>query len=78
MYIGVTNYLVRRTEQHKQHQAAGFTDKYNVTNLVYFEAHAEVISAIEREKKLKKWRRAWKISLIEQGNPSWRDLSDDF
>ena len=74
LYIGVTNNLVRRVYQHKERLAEGFTNKYGVHRLVYFEETDDIESAIRREKRLKKWNRAWKIRLIEGSNPSWRDL----
>ena len=73
LYIGVTSALVQRVWQHKTKAVEGFTTRYGVDQLVYFEAHADAISAIQREKQLKKWRRAWKIELIEEQNPEWRD-----
>jgi len=78
LYIGVTNDLVRRTDQHKQQQTDSFAKKYNVNNLVYFEAHDNIESAITREKYMKAWKRNWKIKLIEKENAAWRDLSEDF
>jgi len=77
LYVGVTSNLVQRVWQHKQHLIAGFTEKYNVTHLVYFEVHDAIYSAICREKQIKKWRRAWKLNLIEKFNPEWRDLYED-
>lgn len=74
LYIGVTNDLVRRAHEHRQGEAEGFTRKYAVKRLVYFEAHDDIRAAIQREKTLKHWLRAWKIALIEQTNPEWRDL----
>ena len=74
LYIGVTNALIRRVSEHKQKVADGFTKKYNVTRLVYFETFEQVEVAIQREKRLKKWKRAWKIELIEKRNPNWDDL----
>ncbi len=74
LYIGVTNDLVRRVYEHKQGLVEGFTKKYNVHNLVYFEETNDVESAITREKRLKKWNRKWKIELIEKTNPGWKDL----
>ena len=73
LYIGVTSALVQRVWQHKTKAVEGFTTRYGVDQLVYFEAHADAVSAIQREKQLKKWRRAWKIELIEEQNPEWRD-----
>ena len=78
MYVGMTNNLQRRMYEHKHHLVEGFTDKYNVTKLVYFEETSDVNAAIEREKQLKKWRREKKNKLIESMNPNWNDLSDDW
>ena len=75
LYIGVTSKLEQRVYQHKMHAFGGFTAKYNVTNLVYFETYSDVARAITREKELKGWRREKKIALIEKENPKWRDLS---
>ncbi|MGY4575395.1 MULTISPECIES: GIY-YIG nuclease family protein [Bradyrhizobium] len=72
--IGVTNDLIRRVGQHKLKLVEGFTEKYDVVRLVYFEQFDDPENAIRREKRLKKWRRAWKISLIEKDNPDWIDL----
>lgn len=77
LYVGVTSDLVRRIWEHKHDQVPGFTSQYGVRMLVYFECHSEMLSAIEREKRLKKWRRAWKLQLIETANPDWRDLYDE-
>ena len=74
LYIGVTSDLVKRIGQHKNDLIEGFTRKYGVHMLVYYEQHAIMFEAIQREKQLKKWNRAWKISLIEEGNPGWQDL----
>ena len=74
LYIGVTSKLVQRIWQHKNKLVKGFTNKYNVNKLVYYEMHANAESAITREKQMKKWRRAWKIRLIEEKNPEWKDL----
>ena len=76
LYTGVTSDLVHRVYQHKQGLAEGFSSKYGVHRLVYFEVHGAVAKAIGREKQIKKWRRAWKIRLIEEGNPTWEDLYD--
>jgi putative endonuclease len=73
-YIGVTSDLVKRAYEHKQDLVEGFTKRYGVHELVYFEMHEDMVSAIAREKQLKKWNRAWEIELIEQRNPEWRDL----
>ncbi len=74
LYIGVTNNLVRRVYEHKTGFADGFTKKYSVHRLVYFEQYGDIEAAILREKHLKKWKRAWKIQLIEELNPNWDDL----
>ncbi|MBN8570672.1 MAG: GIY-YIG nuclease family protein [Ignavibacteria bacterium] len=74
LYIGVTNNLLRRVKEHKEKNSKGFTKKYNVTDLVYYEQTENVHSAISREKVLKKWERQWKINLIERDNPEWKDL----
>ena len=74
LYIGVTSNLVKRICEHKNNSVKGFTQKYNVHNLVWFELHETMDSAISREKKLKRWMRDWKITLIEKGNPEWVDL----
>ena len=77
LYIGVTADLVERVFQHKNDLSDGFSKKYAVHSLVYYELHADMISAITREKQMKKWERAWKIELIEKKNPGWRDLWDE-
>ena len=77
LYIGVTNNLVRRVWQHSAKAVPGFTNTYGATRLVYFEEHASVLQARERERALKRWRRAWKFKLIEGINPGWRDLADE-
>jgi putative endonuclease len=77
LYVGVTRDLVRRTHEHKEKTLPGFTARYDVHRLVWFETYDQVAPAIEREKELKKWRRAWKIELIERDNPEWRDLYPD-
>ncbi len=76
LYVGMTNNLEHRSGQHRSHVVEGFTKKYNVTRLVYFETTEDVQAAIAREKELKRWTRAKKITLIESVNPDWRDLSD--
>ncbi len=76
LYVGVTNDLERRLYEHKHKLVEGFTKLYNIDRLVFFEATSEVISAIAREKEIKKWRREKKIALIEAENPLWDDLSD--
>jgi putative endonuclease len=74
IYIGVTGDLMSRGASHRSGEFEGFTKKYGVTRLVYFEKFDDVNEAIRREKQLKKWNRAWKISLIEKDNPNWLDL----
>jgi putative endonuclease len=74
LYIGVTNNLLRRVYEHKHNLCKGFTRQYNVHKLVYFEQTDDVYAAIQREKQLKKWKREWKISLIEEFNHEWNDL----
>ncbi|HBR09972.1 GIY-YIG nuclease family protein [Candidatus Bipolaricaulota bacterium] len=77
LYIGVTNDLLRRVYHHKENIVEGFTKKYNVHNLVYYESYGDIQAAIIREKQMKKWKRQWKIKLIEKDNPSWKDLYYD-
>ena len=77
LYIGVTSDLVKRIWEHKQDVVAGFTRKYQVHTLVYFEQYEDMNQAIQREKQIKKWNRAWKIELLEKSNPVWRDLWPD-
>jgi putative endonuclease len=74
LYIGVTSNLIQRIWQHKNDLVEGFTEKYGVHSLVYFELLDDMHSAITREKQMKKWNRAWKLSLIEKQNPTWQDL----
>jgi putative endonuclease len=74
LYIGVTSNLLKRVWEHKNDLVAGFTKRYNVHLLVYYELHEDMESAITREKQLKKWNRAWKLELIEKQNPRWGDL----
>jgi putative endonuclease len=74
LYIGVTSDLVKRVWQHRNDAAEGFTKQYGVHTLVYYELHASMAEAIRREKRMKKWNRAWKIELIEKGNAEWQDL----
>ena len=74
LYIGVTSNLPQRIWQHKNEQVDGFTRKYNIKKLVYYEKHPNAESSISREKQLKKWNRAWKLRLIEKDNPEWVDL----
>ena len=77
LYIGVTSDLITRCWQHRQNMTKGFTNTYEVKRLVHYEFHDTMIGAIYREKQLKKWNRAWKVSLIEKHNPYWRDLWHD-
>jgi putative endonuclease len=76
LYIGVTNNLVKRIWQHKNELVEGFSKKFNVHLLVYYEEYSDIREAIEREKRIKKWNRQWKVRLIEKDNPSWKDLYD--
>ena len=76
LYIGVTNDLKRRVYEHKNKLIEGFSEKYNVDRLVYFEETTDIKSAIQREKNLKKWNRKWKNELIEKENPEYKDLSE--
>ena len=77
LYIGVTNDLIKRVYEHKNGMIEGFTKKYSVHMLVYYEQTNDSYSAIEREKRLKRWKRQWKIDLIQKSNPEWRDLYYD-
>jgi len=77
LYIGVTSRLDARLFQHHTYSAKSFTGKYQVNQLVWYEQHDTIESAIAREKQLKKWNRAWKIALIEKDNPEWRDLAQE-
>lgn len=74
LYIGITNNLIRRVHEHKNDLVEGFTKKYGIHNLVYYEQHNDIYTAIDSEKKLKKWNRQWKINLIENHNPNWKDF----
>ena len=76
LYCGVSSDLIKRVWQHKNDVIDGFTKKHQVKRLVYFEAHQEVQGALGREKRIKKWKRDWKLRLIEEKNPEWRDLYD--
>jgi putative endonuclease len=78
LYVGVTSNLLTRIYQHRDGTFEGFTKDHGVKRLVWFEQHATMEQAITREKRLKKWERAWKTRLIEEGNPLWRDLAEDF
>ena len=77
LYVGVINDLIKRTCEHKNNLVAGFTNKYHVHQLVHYEQFDDVNAAIAREKQLKKWKRKWKLDLIEQSNPDWKDLYED-
>ena len=77
LYIGVTSNLIKRVYEHKNNLVGGFTQKYDVHRLVYFETTDDINNAIRREKQIKKWNRDWKIELIEKNNPDWRDLYFD-
>jgi putative endonuclease len=77
LYVGITNNLIRRVYQHREGFTGGFTKEYGVKMLVYYEEHATAITAIQREKNIKRWSRRWKIDLICSMNPDWRDLWED-
>ena len=77
LYIGVTNYLSKRVSQHKIGEVDGFTKKYKIDNLVYFEETSDINAAITKEKQIKKWNRNWKLRLIEEKNPDWKDLCNE-
>ena len=77
LYIGVTSNLIKRIYEHKNNCAEGFTKKYDVHCLVYYEETPDIVSAITREKQIKKWNRQWKIELIENNNPEWNDIYSD-
>jgi putative endonuclease len=74
LYTGVTTYLLNRVKEHKDDINEGFTKKYHVHTLVYYEQTESILAAIQREKQIKKWKREWKIELIEKNNPEWKDL----
>ncbi|MFA4873168.1 MAG: GIY-YIG nuclease family protein [Patescibacteria group bacterium] len=78
LYVGVPNDLRRRVDEHKVGAVPGFTRQYHVHTLVYYEEFSDIYAAITREKQMKRWKRAWKLRLIEEVNPGWKDLSDDF
>ena len=78
LYIGVTNNLLERVSEHKSNIVEGFTKRYHVHNLVYYETHNDIYGAITREKQMKKWKRQYKINLIEKSNPDWVDLYEAF
>jgi putative endonuclease len=77
LYVGVTGNLVRRVYEHREGLAPGFTKRYGIRQLVYFEQHATAASAIRREKAMKHWSRGWKIRTIEKINPTWKDLYEE-
>jgi putative endonuclease len=77
LYVGVTNNLARRIYEHKNGLVEGFTKTYGIKKLVYYESHRDVTNAIQREKCIKRWKRIWKIRLINFQNPGWKDLSED-
>jgi putative endonuclease len=77
LYVGVTNDLIRRLTEHKAKLVPGFTKAYGVTLLVYYEEYSSILEARAREATLKRWRRAWKIELVDKFNPDWRDLTDE-
>ena len=77
LYIAVTSDLIKRAWEHKNDQVDGFSKKYGVHDLVYYELHENMLSAITREKQIKKWNRAWKLELIEKQNSDWRDLWEE-
>lgn len=77
LYVGVTNSLVRRTFEHQSRSTPGFTSTYGVTRLVYVEEYPTALEARARERSLKRWRRAWKLKLIDDFNPTWRDLANE-
>ena len=78
LYIGITNDLMRRVYEHRNDEIGGFTKKYQVHSLVYYEHWEDMAEAIRREKQLKKWNRKWKIRLIEEQNPEWKDMYEDW
>jgi putative endonuclease len=77
LYVGVTNDLLRRVQDHREGEGSAFTKKYNVTKLVYYESTPHHSAAIQREKQIKPWKRKWKLELIEKMNPEWKDLYED-
>ncbi|WP_417668582.1 GIY-YIG nuclease family protein [Roseibium sp.] len=78
LYTGVTTDLARRIYEHREGLIEGFSERYGVKSLVWYEGHSELMLAIGREKRIKRWRRKWKFELVEQMNPDWRDLYPDF
>ena len=77
LYVGVTSDLLRRIQEHRESSIAGFTKRYGLRRLVYFESYDDITSAIQREKNMKHWPRTWKVRLILAKNPTWRDLYDE-
>ena len=77
LYIGVTNDLARRVNEHKQGEVEGFTQEYSVNKLVYYDETSDVHEAIDAEKRMKKWKREWKLNLIDEFNPTWTDLYEE-
>ena len=77
LYVGVTSNLVKRVWEHKSDLVGGFTKRYGVHTLVWYEGHETMASAIARERAIKEWRRAWKLELVEERNPAWRDLYEE-
>ena len=78
LYTGVTSNLLKRMEQHKSNAVQGFTKQYSIHMLVWYEEHESMLTAIAREKAIKKWKRAWKLRLVEESNPEWLDLAEGF
>lgn len=78
LYTGVTSRMIQRIHEHREGTVPGFTREHGVKRLVWFEQHSTMEHAIVREKRIKKWNRAWKLRLIEESNPQWRDLAEDF
>jgi putative endonuclease len=78
LYVGVTNNLLRRISEHRLKLVLGFTSEYGVVRLVYFEQYNSIAEARARERSMKRWRRAWKLKLVDESNPEWRDLAEDF
>ena len=77
LYVGVSSNLTKRIWEHKEHLVAGFTTKYRLDRLVWYECHESIEEAITREKQIKEWRRDWKVNLIQSMNPDWHDLYDE-
>ena len=77
LYTGITSDLIRRVWEHKSSSVLSFTSKYQVSRLVYYETHDDVMEAIKREKNIQSWKRIWKLRLIEEGNPNWHDLYEE-